>query len=199
MLKLVGTDGKRLYSWTLEPGVYTVGRKSGCDIHIPHKTVSRDHARIEIDKNDNSCSLIDLESHNGTFVNGKPISEPIEIKVNDLIMFGHTEFRLAPGDEVSVSPVSTTRTKLSDFDPENSVFLSIDEALKPLPTKATDIPELLPTLFEMAKMLVLPEPKEIMLEKSLGLISKIIPAERLAILTVSEAGPGSRPGLTSIH
>ncbi len=186
MLTLVGTDGKRLYSWTLEPGVYTVGRKSGCDIHIPHTTVSRDHARIEIGKDGMFCSLIDLKSHNGTFVNGKRVGAPVRIKVNDLIMFGHTEFRLAPGDEISVSPVSTTRTKLSDFDPENSVFLSIEEVLKPLPTKAADIPELLPTLFEMAKMLVLPEPREIMLKKSLGLISKIIPAERLAILTVSE-------------
>ncbi len=186
MLKLVGTDGKRLYSWSLEPGVYIVGRKSGSDIHVPHKTVSRDHARLEIGQDDDSCSLIDLESHNGTFVNGKRVSAPIPVKPNDLIMFGHTEFRLTQGDDNSTAPISTTRTRLSDIDPENSIFLSIDEALKPLPTKAADIPELLPTLFEMAKMLVLPEPKEIMLKKSLSLISKIIPAERLAILTVSE-------------
>jgi len=186
MLKLVGTDGKRLYSWTLEPGLYTVGRGSGSEIHIPHKTVSRNHASIKINQNGDSCTLEDLDSHNGTFVNGIRVDTQIKIKANDKIKFGFTEFRLTKGDELGAAPVGSSRTKLPDYNPENSVFLSIDEALKPLPTKATEMPELLPTLFDMAKMLVLSEPKEVMLEKSLILISKIIPAERLAILTVSE-------------
>jgi len=186
MLKLIGTDGKRFYSWFLEPGQYKVGREPECDIYIPNKTVSRDHAEIEVNADGKQHFLTDLDSHNGTFVNGNRINRRVEIKQNDSIIFGHTEFRLTPADEIGGPAVITTRTKLSDHDPEHSVFLSIDEALKPLPAKAADIPELLPTLFEMAKMLVLPEPKEIMLKRSLQMISKIIPAERLAILTVSE-------------
>jgi len=49
-----------------------------------------------------------------------------------------------------------------------------------------DLPELLPTLFNMARMLVLPEPKESMLERTLQLITTIIPADRLAVLFVSD-------------
>jgi serine phosphatase RsbU (regulator of sigma subunit)/pSer/pThr/pTyr-binding forkhead associated (FHA) protein len=186
MLKLIGTDGKRFYSWPLEPGQYKVGREPECDIYIPNKTVSRNHARIEVNPDGDQHFLTDLNSHNGTFVNGNGINSRVQIKLDDLIMFGRTEFRLTPANEISDPSVNKTRTKLSDHDPENSVFLSIDEALKPLPLKAADIPELLPTLFEMAKMLVLPEPKEIMLKRSLQMISKIIPADRLAILTVSD-------------
>jgi len=40
----------------------------------------------------------------------------------------------------------------------------------------------------MARMLVLPEPKEQMLQRSLALVSKVIPSERLAVLFTSEDG-----------
>jgi serine phosphatase RsbU (regulator of sigma subunit) len=49
----------------------------------------------------------------------------------------------------------------------------------------TDLPELLPTLFDMAKTLVLPEPQEEMLTRALGLVAKVIPSERLAVLFTS--------------
>ena len=64
--------------------------------------------------------------------------------------------------------------------------MSIDETMRPLPQNVAEIPELLPTLFDMAKMLNLTDPEETMLAKSLDMIAKIIPAERLVILYVSE-------------
>ena len=190
MLKLVGTDGKRFYSWELKPGKYIVGRKitsgkSACDFAIQDKTVSKNHAEIVVDAG--GFHLADNGSKNGTLVNGEMITGSVSVKEGDKIMFGQAEFKLTHQDKKSsdASPVPTT-TRLADKDLGNSVFLSINEALQPLPTKATERPELVSTLFEMAKLLSLPEPKEIMLERSLGLIARVIPAERLAVLSVAE-------------
>ena len=186
MLKLVGTDGKRFFSWDLEPGTFMIGRKPECDFCIPDNTVSRKHARIEVGPEGDRYVLTDLGSHNGTMVNGQRIAEPVEITRGDLIMFGQTEFRIASSDEPVSTGTGPTKTELSDEDPMNSVFMSIDDALSPLPTKVMDRPDLLPTLFDMAKMLVLPEPQQEMLNRSLSMISKVLPSERLAILFVSE-------------
>jgi sigma-B regulation protein RsbU (phosphoserine phosphatase) len=187
MLKLVGTDGKRFYSWELRPGKYVVGRRQECDFPVPHKTISSRHAEIEVTP-DGRYFVTDLGSKNGTVVNDEKLVERRELVEGDRIMFAQTEFRLAPIDEPGSASKGPTKTKLSDHDPENSVFISIFEALKPLPAGVSERPELLTTLFDMAKILILPEPKEVMLRKSLEMISKVIPAERLAVLTVSDDG-----------
>ncbi len=186
MLKLVGTDGNRYYSFELKPGTYRIGRQTECDFCIPHRTVSRGHARIDVTEDTNTITLTDMGSHNGTLVNGERISDPVALHDGDAVMFGQTEFKLTSGDETVVSASSLPTTRLSENDPQKSVFLSINEALKPLPKKVTDQPDLLPTIFEMAKMLVLTEPQEVMLEKSLRMISRVIPAERFAVLFVSD-------------
>ncbi|HOP07500.1 MAG TPA: SpoIIE family protein phosphatase [candidate division Zixibacteria bacterium] len=185
MLKLAGTDGKRYYSWSLDPGSYILGRKPECDFSVTDKTVSRNHARIEVDSASGTCKVVDLGSHNGTTVNGNRITEAT-LKAGDQIMFGSTEFRMAEGDDAETRPDHRTAVVLTENDPGKSVYLSINEALKPLPSKITERPDLIPALFDMAKMLVLPEPKEIMLQRSLEMIARLIQAERLAVLFVSE-------------
>ena len=186
MLKLVGTDGKRFYSWALPPGRHIIGRNSDCDCYIPDKTVSRSHAEIEVSSNGTEYFLKDLGSHNGTQLNSIAVTDRMPIKLQDNINFGSTEFRISSADESSSGPVERTTARLADQDPQNSVFLSINEALKPLPKKVSDQPELLTTLFEMAKMLGLHEPQDVMLNRSLEMISRVIKSERLAVLFVSE-------------
>jgi len=189
MLKLIGNDAHRYYAWDLDPGSYLVGRKtesSKCDLPISDRTVSRRHARLEISPDGSQCFIIDLDSHNGTMVNSRRITGRITARAGDHIQFGSAEFKLID-DTMPVSQSSRpTKTLLRDQDPERSVLLSMDEVRKPLPSQMADLPELLPTLFDMARMLVLPEPKETMLERSLQLVTKIIPADRLAVLFVSE-------------
>ncbi|MDH3890742.1 MAG: SpoIIE family protein phosphatase [candidate division Zixibacteria bacterium] len=186
MLKLVGTDGRRFYSWALSPGRHTIGRSPDCQCYIPDKTVSRSHAEIEVSSDKADCFLKDLGSHNGTQLNGMAVTERIPIKIQDNITFGSTEFRIASAEEATAGSVERTTARLSEHDPQNSVFLSINEALKPLPQKVGDQPELLSTLFEMAKMLGGHEPQDVMLNRSLEMISRVIKAERLAVLFVSE-------------
>ncbi len=184
MIKLIGTDGERYYSWVIEPGVHVLGRLDENEFAVPDKTVSRRHAEIEWDGSANECFIRDLGSHNGTTVNGELISERTKVAVGDHVGFGRTEFKIA--DEFSDdSQTKPPPTKLLGEDPsERSVFLSLSDMRRPLPSKVTDLPELVPTLMDMARMLVLPEPRETMLERSLALLAKVIPAERLAILSV---------------
>lgn len=187
MLKLMGTDGSRFYSWDLEPGKYEIGRSENADFVINDKTVSRNHASIvveRIDINHMKYVLEDKNSRNGTFVNNELIHGKQNVIDGDRIMFGQVEFRLSSGENTDLTDQKVEGAmRMSNIDPEKSVFLSIKEALKPLPSKVTDLPNVLPTLFEMAKILVLPEPKQEMLQHALKLVGKVIPAERLAILS----------------
>ena len=186
MLKLVGTDGSRFYSWQLDPGQYIVGRSEDIDIVIPHRTVSRRHARLTVAADGQIASLEDLGSHNGTLINGQRISALVELTTDDAIVFGQTEFRLTNTEEGASVPDFPTTATLVDQDLEKSVCMSIDEALAPLPVKVTEQSNLVPTLFDMAKLLALPEAREVVLQRGLELIAQVIPSQRLAVLFVTE-------------
>ena len=185
MLKLIGTDGNRLFSWEMKPGKFILGRKAECDFYVPNQTVSRNHAEVEV-TDDGTVFITDLGSHNGTTINSRPVSERVQMKLGDNIVFGEVNFRLSDRDEPITTGPSSRSTQLAPRDPEKSVFLSINEALKPLPSKVTEIPQVLTTISDMARTLVLLEPREKMLGEALNLIAKVIPAERLIILTVPE-------------
>jgi len=187
MPKLIGTDGTHFYAWPLKPGKYSLGRNTECDFCIPDQTVSRKHAEIELDQSGKELYLTDLKSHNGTTVNGKLLTSRTAVHPGDHILFGKTEFKFELEGEGGITRSSMRSATLMDLDPEQSMVLSMQEALKPLPKRISDIPELLPTLFDMASVLVLPEPRESMLQKALALVAKVIPAERLAVLFVSES------------
>ena len=65
-----------------------IGRDSGNDIQIDNEAVSREHARIIRGPN---CYLIeDLNSTNGTFVNGKKINKKFLQEVDEISIGKHS-------------------------------------------------------------------------------------------------------------
>lgn len=70
----------------------TIGRSKKCDIYINDKYLSKEHARIFFDRD--KFFIEDLNSTNGTFVNGKEIlsAHPVKLKDNDKISFGDVSF-----------------------------------------------------------------------------------------------------------
>jgi hypothetical protein len=62
-----------------------VGRHSRCDVRLPHPTVSRSHARLSF--RDGSWVLRDLESKNGTWVNGARVGRCV-LRPGDLVHVG---------------------------------------------------------------------------------------------------------------
>lgn len=67
-----------------------IGRGDGCDIQILNDTVSGEHARIH--STSRGWALSDLDSHNGTKLNGRYINQPQLIFDEDMITFGNKVF-----------------------------------------------------------------------------------------------------------
>jgi len=60
---------------------------------LPGLTVSRYHA--ELRRQDEEWLLVDLESTNGTRLNGWRIDGPVVVRPGDQVTFGGVRFRLA--------------------------------------------------------------------------------------------------------
>ena len=79
-----------------------IGRVSENDIGIDHRSVSRQHAKIVV--NQRRFKIIDMQSANGTFVNGEPYAQT-ELKRGDLIELGHVKLRfIPPGEHYEPTP-----------------------------------------------------------------------------------------------
>lgn len=69
--------------------VITIGRSSENNIVINDAKVSRTH--LQLVQNDNGvCSVVDLNSANGTFVNGQKITGEVHLQPHDIIRIGDT-------------------------------------------------------------------------------------------------------------
>jgi hypothetical protein len=73
-------DGQR---WTIESDPFTIGRGSDCEVILPERQVSRYHARIH--HKDDRYVLEDLDSKNGTFLNGQQVTEKTVLHDGDEI------------------------------------------------------------------------------------------------------------------
>jgi hypothetical protein len=72
----------------------TVGRDRDNDLVLPHPEVSRRHARIESDRQ--RWRVVDLNSTNGTWINGERI-ETAAVSVGDEVAFAGLRFAVGPG------------------------------------------------------------------------------------------------------
>ena len=83
-------DGDREKTFRiLAGGVRTIGRSTGADFIVDAPLVSRVHCRLTV-LADGSLELRDLESTNGTFINGQRV-ETARVKSGDRIGVGRIE------------------------------------------------------------------------------------------------------------
>ncbi len=68
-------------------GSTSLGRGDGCSLTLPDHGVSRQHARIAVHE-DGIVNLLDLQSTNGTYLNGAPVDVAV----------------VRPGDRIQVGP-----------------------------------------------------------------------------------------------
>lgn len=83
----------------IHSSTFSIGRRSGSSLCLAIGCISSNHAEIEI--GEGFLRLRDLDSTNGTFVNGKKITSEVQVAEGDLIQFATLVFR-----------VGTTHTKL---------------------------------------------------------------------------------------
>jgi pSer/pThr/pTyr-binding forkhead associated (FHA) protein len=137
--------------WSLKSGprefviradVFVVGRGNEADLQLDHDSVSRRHAAF---RGDTEQLLVeDLQSRNGTLVNGQPIAGPVRIAVGDRITLGSCELELARvstsarfAPERATAPIDpnaggldVSATVLSALSPrERAVFALLAEGL----------------------------------------------------------------------
>lgn len=70
----------------------TIGRHADCSIAIDEPTLSAVHARFET--RDSAWYVTDMESTNGTFVNGRAVRGSVYIETDDVVQFGRLKFQL---------------------------------------------------------------------------------------------------------
>lgn len=125
--------GRATERFTLAEGKLTVGRDDSAAIVVPDSSVSRQHARLKISAD--VVSLLDLDSSNGTRVNGVP-RKTATLQDGDLITFGTVELRftfappaapppgLALGMETSARLQQTRRAAIRLPDEKNERHLA---------------------------------------------------------------------------
>ena len=69
----------------------TVGRSPQNDIVLYNRLISKNHAQLFISPAERACHLLDLDSTNGTFLNGDKLTP-------------QQKYKLADGDEISLGP-----------------------------------------------------------------------------------------------
>lgn len=82
-----GPPGAAGREFALDRPVLTIGRRADQDIVLNDPSISRAHARIEVTAE--GVSIADLDSTNGTFVNGHPVrTERAALRPGDRIQVG---------------------------------------------------------------------------------------------------------------
>jgi pSer/pThr/pTyr-binding forkhead associated (FHA) protein len=85
-------------------GEFSIGRDASCDLAIADMTVSRRHATLE--RTPDGWLLSDLESTNGTRVNGWRVRGKVAVRPGDLISFGDLVAVFAREDVVPPGGIS---------------------------------------------------------------------------------------------
>jgi transcriptional regulator with GAF, ATPase, and Fis domain len=180
--------------FALPEGEFWVGRQATNDLQLEDHAVSRRHCLFV--RSGNNCTVKDLESRNGTFVTGTPVTEQDlmpgdEIRIGGSLFSYRLEVNATSGQEELNSGTSTRELRF-----EESLYLSSDEYTI-LPPSARALHDLR-TLLRVSTMLhsfrglhdtTSATAAEVLRSHLTSLLLDLIPASRAAILT-----PGSPPG-----
>jgi Nif-specific regulatory protein len=162
----------------------SVGRDSANNLCLRDRAVSRRH--FTISKSDAAFHLIDLESHNGTFVNGIPVRRKL-LTHGDTLRVGRCElvFLITEDEGVVLEPV-----QFQDEDAEDSLLTTTNvRAYSPV-TQGTDVGRMardLNALFKIANTINSIRDLEPLQQRLLQLIGEVIPAETGAIVILRHA------------
>jgi serine phosphatase RsbU (regulator of sigma subunit) len=203
MFHIVATMGGRSRVWTLEPGVYRLGRGPENAIVLTQSTVSREHAEFVVAET--GVRIRDLGSSNGTWVNGRRITEALEIRPGDRIGLGGLELAFgagpSPGPAAAPTPGFATRIAFADVGEITAgESLGMEEARSGLRAGSSAAQALLGVVTDAGQLLMAPQPLDEICDRLLDLVEPVVPARRILLLTMDspEAEPkvcAARPAL----
>ena len=178
-------------SFALPAGALSIGRDAANVLAISDPSVSRRHCVIRRDGNDFKVS--DLESRNGTLVNGSPVREQVlrhgdQLSVGDslfVFLIQETEEGTLPSQvefEEGSPAHSTVRLKPADV-----LYLQPDKILSELPATSR-LARNLNALLKISRVVHSIRDLEALQAEILSLIFDVAPAERGAILLSGSSG-----------
>jgi adenylate cyclase len=162
----------------LHPGATTIGRTADSDVCLPHRSLSRLHARISVDGP--SVVLEDMQSRNGTFVDGvrvtrRELGRAHWIKCGD-VLFSFVGEPLRPS--TSPPPAPTTVRDVG-----------LDPARRPLADLLAQTDrDRLQVLLRVSELLSSPASLDDLLARVLDLAFRILDADRGALLLRGPTG-----------
>jgi transcriptional regulator with GAF, ATPase, and Fis domain len=175
----------------LPDGEVTLGREATNSVPVVDPSVSRKHCLLRRQE-DGRFQIKDLDSRNGTVVNGLPVKEQW-LRHGDEITVGDSVFLfLLEGEERAIpagrlefdDSQPTTETKL--IHPKEVVYLQPDRLLRELPA-TSQIARNLSALLKISRVVHAIRDLEDLQAQLLDQIFEVVPAGRGAIL-LSEAG-----------
>ena len=92
---ILSLKGRELDKFLIGQGKVIIGRSPECDIRIDNPAISRKHATIEF--MDGVYVATDLNSSNGSFINGDALKAPTQLKPGDVL--GLAKFELQFQDD----------------------------------------------------------------------------------------------------
>lgn len=84
-------------TYPLEAVETLIGRNPTTDITLLDEGISREHAIVQYDADADEYTVEDLQSTNGTKVNGKRVRSAV-LNSGDEVQIGHTRFQFLRGD-----------------------------------------------------------------------------------------------------
>jgi transcriptional regulator with GAF, ATPase, and Fis domain len=175
-------------------GTLTVGRDFANQVMIGDPAVSRKHCTIN-EVSGGKYDITDLESHNGTFVNGAQVSRT-PIQHGDRIRVGASEFLFLTGEEDDAGLPSSGIGKETTSIPLRALFL---DQRSGLPSNASGIGRMardLSAFFKIANVINSTSDVDALQRELLELISEVIPATQGAILLQPNADEEPYPACT---
>lgn len=196
MARLVLNPGQmNEQAYDLKKGPTTVGRAKENDIVILDASLSRMHARVDV--NGDRIVLSDLQSSNGTFVNGDRITHCV-LKHGDTVMCGDVALQFREDLHILHEISSGVRKGFAELliaeKPRDKVSTS---ALK---IKQKDVQQRskdkLQILLEVSELLSNPEEIDTLLKKIVEFLFVIMDVDRAAILMVNDETGILEPRIT---
>lgn len=193
-LTVIASDGKT-FRRELEGELLKIGRSSKNDLNLSFDlSLSRFHA--EIRERSGKHYLSDVGSRNGTSLNGRPVSEAIELKVGDRITLGETTILFSVDEEPRVAIEEDGHMLRAD---SSTVTIPLEDIISsgpPVNAAATITPQqampenrTLAVLTRAGMELISTRPLDEVLEVIMDLVFEALPAER-GFLMLLEGGDG---------
>lgn len=185
-------------TYPLGDATLTIGRADDQAICIPHRSLSRQHARIE--SADGRVIVTDLQSKNGTFVNGVQIRRK-ELRPGDTLTLGELVFLLTHEPPPGVAPGRPGEPSGASDEPRPQLTRALTRVpLKTLvqavsgqqpsaeeaASAARRARERMRLLQEVAKLLSVTDDLDALPGRVLDLAFQILPVDRGVILLLDE-------------